>query len=76
MAPGLTGLAPAERVAAAEVLPGFPNERIAGTSGKFECTVKNQVSAILTKFGVLAREWLMAVLRPAAGTSEDAALLR
>jgi len=55
--------APAERAVAAYVLQGLSNKEIARALGKSECTVKNQVSAILAKTGVPTRARLMALLR-------------
>ncbi len=62
-APELAWLSPAEQVVAAYVLQGLSNKEIAVALGKSKCTVKNQVSAILTKFGVPTRARLMARLR-------------
>jgi DNA-binding NarL/FixJ family response regulator len=74
-APELAGLSPAERVVAMQVTQGLSNKEIARALGKSECTVKNQVSAILRKLGVPTRARLMAVLRPGAGTSQGMARL-
>jgi DNA-binding NarL/FixJ family response regulator len=61
--PGLTGLSPAEQVVAALVCRGLSNREVAHALGKSECTVKNQVSAILAKCGVPTRARLIALLR-------------
>jgi len=65
----LTPLSPAERVVTAYVLQGLSNKEIARALGKSECTVKNQVSSILAKCGAPTRARLMALLRPAIGSS-------
>lgn len=56
-------LSPAERMVTACVLKGFSNKEIARALGKSECTVKNQMSAILRKLGVSTRGRLIALLR-------------
>ena len=61
--PELASLSPAERVVVSCLLQGLSNKEIARALGKSECTVKNQVSAILAKTGVPTRARLMALLR-------------
>jgi len=56
-------LSPAEQVVLAQLRQGLSNREIATALGKSERTVKNQVSAILTKYGVPTRARLIAHLR-------------
>ncbi len=61
--PALTRLSPAEQVVLMHLRQGLSNREIAWALGKSERTVKNQVSAILGKFGVPTRARLIACLR-------------
>ena len=61
--PQLGGLSPAERAVAIQLKLGLSNREIAVVLGKSECTVKNQVSAVLGKCGVPTRARLIALLR-------------
>ena len=56
-------LSPAERMVAVHLAEGLSNREIAVTLGKSEATVKNQVSAILSKLAVPSRARLIARLR-------------
>ncbi len=56
-------LSPAERVVAAHLAEGLSNREIAVALGKSEATIKNQVSACLSKCGVPTRMRLIALLR-------------
>jgi len=56
-------LSPAEQVVLAHLRQGLSNREIAQALGKSERTVKNQVSAILAKYGVPTRARLIAHLR-------------
>jgi len=42
---------------------GYSNREISNAMHKSECTVKNQVSAILAKIGGRGRDWTRAVLK-------------
>jgi DNA-binding NarL/FixJ family response regulator len=55
-------LSPAEQVVLAHLRQGLSNREIAAALGKSERTVKNQVSAILAKYGVPTRARLIASL--------------
>ena len=61
--PTLTRLSPAEQVVLFQLRRGLSNREIAWALGKSERTVKNQVSAILAKYGVPTRSRLIALLR-------------
>lgn len=56
-------LSPAEQVVLAHLRQGLSNREVARALGKSECTVKNQVSAILAKYGVPTRARLIALVR-------------
>ena len=56
-------LSPAEEVVCVHLRQGLSNREIAAALGKSERTVKNQVSAILAKYGVPTRARLIALLR-------------
>ncbi len=59
----LVQLSPAEQVVLVNLRQGLSNREIAWALGKSERTVKNQVSAILGKYGVPTRARLIALLR-------------
>lgn len=61
--PALTRLSPAEQVVLFQLRQGLSNREIAWALGKSECTVKNQISAILGKYGVPTRGRMIALLR-------------
>lgn len=59
----LRALTPAEQRVLSLVLSGLSNKEIASVLGRAEPTIKNQVSAILVKFGVPSRARIQALLR-------------
>lgn len=59
--PAYKQLSPAEVVVLAYVRLGLSNREIATALGKSERTVKNQVSAVLAKFGIPTRARLIAL---------------
>ena len=61
--PAPAQLSPAEQVVLVHLRQGLSNREIARALGKSECTVKNQVSAVLAKYGVPTRARLIVLLR-------------